>query len=70
MHKVNEGPANKSYGLQVAELAGVPQGVITIAKQKLLELEQPQRQEIRPLSKLAAGKEVYRTLRATHLISK
>lgn len=39
MHAVQEGPANKSYGLQVAQLAGVPKSVIQIAKQKLAELE-------------------------------
>lgn len=39
LHAVNEGPANKSYGLQVAQLAGVPRHVITNAKQKLLQLE-------------------------------
>ncbi|MCK4608750.1 MAG: DNA mismatch repair protein MutS, partial [Gammaproteobacteria bacterium] len=39
MHNVNEGPANQSYGLQVAQLAGVPTQVIKQAKQKLYELE-------------------------------
>lgn len=39
LHTVNEGPANKSYGLQVAQLAGVPRAVIQMAKQKLTELE-------------------------------
>lgn len=43
MHTVNEGPASQSYGLQVAQLAGVPEGVIHKAKQKLQELEQEQR---------------------------
>jgi len=40
MHSVKEGPANQSYGLQVAQLAGVPREVVQQAKQKLLELEQ------------------------------
>ncbi|OGT31193.1 MAG: DNA mismatch repair protein MutS [Gammaproteobacteria bacterium RIFCSPHIGHO2_12_FULL_35_23] len=39
MHAVQEGPANQSYGLQVAQLAGVPRQVIQRAKQKLLQLE-------------------------------
>ncbi|MEO9275728.1 DNA mismatch repair protein MutS [Marinomonas sp. 5E14-1] len=39
MHKVHEGPASQSYGLQVAQLAGVPRDVIGHAKQKLKELE-------------------------------
>ncbi len=39
MHAVKPGPANQSYGLQVATLAGVPQAVIKNAKRRLLELE-------------------------------
>jgi len=39
LYGVNEGPANKSYGLQVAQLAGVPRAVIQKAKEKLLQLE-------------------------------
>ncbi len=40
MHSVNEGPANQSYGLQVAALAGVPHSVIKRARFRLNELEQ------------------------------
>ena len=40
MHKVLPGPASKSYGLQVAKLAGVPHQVIDEARQKLNYLEQ------------------------------
>lgn len=40
MHQVQDGAASKSYGLQVAQLAGVPKTVIEMAKQKLAELEQ------------------------------
>jgi len=39
MHSVQEGAASKSYGLQVAALAGVPAAVIKAAKQKLHQLE-------------------------------
>ncbi|WP_133407541.1 DNA mismatch repair protein MutS [Parashewanella tropica] len=39
MHAVQEGAASKSYGLQVAALAGVPNHVIKAAKQKLHLLE-------------------------------
>lgn len=39
LHAVKEGPANQSYGIQVAQLAGVPRAVIAMAKQKLRELE-------------------------------
>lgn len=39
LHTVNAGPASKSYGLQVAQIAGVPRHVIAAAKEKLQELE-------------------------------
>lgn len=39
MHAVKDGPANQSYGLQVAKLAGVPSSVINNAKKKLQVLE-------------------------------
>lgn len=39
LHRVQEGPASRSYGLQVAQLAGVPQLVIQQAGEKLRELE-------------------------------
>ena len=39
MHAVQKGAASKSYGLAVAALAGVPQQVIKLAKQKLVQLE-------------------------------
>lgn len=40
LHSVKSGPANQSYGLQVAQLAGIPQPVIEQARFKLAELEQ------------------------------
>lgn len=40
MHEVQEGPASQSYGLQVAQLAGVPDNVISRARQKLIQLEE------------------------------
>jgi DNA mismatch repair protein MutS len=40
MHKVEEGAANQSYGLQVAQLAGIPKSVVAAAKRKLAQLEQ------------------------------
>jgi len=39
LHAVKEGAANQSYGIQVAQLAGVPRSVIQLAKKKLNELE-------------------------------
>ena len=40
LHSVEEGPANQSYGLQVAQLAGIPATVIRAAKKHLFTLEQ------------------------------
>jgi len=45
MHAIQEGAASKSFGLQVAQLAGVPKVVIQRAKQRLNELEKLQRSE-------------------------
>ncbi|GGB53019.1 DNA mismatch repair protein MutS [Oceanisphaera marina] len=39
MHAVQEGAASRSYGLQVAALAGVPKPVLALARHKLAELE-------------------------------
>ncbi|MFL6675934.1 MAG: DNA mismatch repair protein MutS [Massilia sp.] len=39
LHAVQDGPASQSYGLQVAQLAGVPQGVIKAARKHLARLE-------------------------------
>ncbi len=39
LHAVKEGPANQSYGLHVAQLAGIPKSVIASAKSKLNLLE-------------------------------
>ncbi|MCB1859263.1 MAG: DNA mismatch repair protein MutS [Gammaproteobacteria bacterium] len=43
LHSVREGPANQSYGLQVAALAGVPRNIIERARARLDELEQTAR---------------------------
>jgi DNA mismatch repair protein MutS len=40
LHEVHEGPASRSYGIQVARLAGIPIRVLDHARQRLLELEQ------------------------------
>ncbi|MDQ8037327.1 MAG: DNA mismatch repair protein MutS [Pedobacter sp.] len=44
LHSVKEGPASQSYGLQVAQLAGIPAAVIHNARGKLAQLEN---QEVR-----------------------
>jgi DNA mismatch repair protein MutS len=43
LHNVHDGPASQSYGLQVAKLAGVPQGVIQNARTQLAQLEGEER---------------------------
>jgi DNA mismatch repair protein MutS len=40
MHAVKDGPANRSFGLQVAALAGLPRTVVDQARRTLAELEQ------------------------------
>ncbi|MBL1141280.1 MAG: DNA mismatch repair protein MutS [Proteobacteria bacterium] len=40
LHSVKPGPANQSYGIQVASLAGLPKAVINSAKNRLHEIEQ------------------------------
>ncbi|HEY8085424.1 MAG TPA: DNA mismatch repair protein MutS [Methylophilaceae bacterium] len=40
LHRVEEGAANQSYGLQVAQLAGIPKSTIAAARRKLASLEQ------------------------------
>ncbi|MCP5268678.1 MAG: DNA mismatch repair protein MutS [Zoogloeaceae bacterium] len=47
LHAVEEGPANQSYGIQVAALAGIPSSVVRAAKKQLREFEQ--RASINPL---------------------
>ena len=40
LHAVEDGPANQSYGIQVAALAGIPGAVVKAAKRQLREFEQ------------------------------
>ncbi len=44
MHAVKDGPANRSFGLQVAALAGLPKTVVAQARRYLKELEQRSRE--------------------------
>jgi DNA mismatch repair protein MutS len=60
LHSVKTGPANQSYGLQVAQLAGIPASVIDSAREKLTELEReaanvPPTESIRPKSANSAA---------------
>lgn len=42
LHKVEAGAANQSYGIQVAQLAGIPKSVVMAATRKLKQLENAQ----------------------------
>jgi DNA mismatch repair protein MutS len=48
LRKIERGPADKSYGIQVAQLAGLPQTVIDTAKVILDKLEKKESQTLRP----------------------
>jgi DNA mismatch repair protein MutS len=48
LHEVREGPASQSYGLQVAQLAGVPAAVIRAARKHLADLEDQAARMTRP----------------------
>src|SRR3546814_750325 len=50
MHAVKDGPADRSFGLQVAALAGLPKAVIAQARSRLAELERHMRDAAPPLS--------------------
>ncbi|MGY6630333.1 MAG: DNA mismatch repair protein MutS [Wenzhouxiangella sp.] len=61
LHTINSGPANQSYGIQVAKLAGVPKPVIAQARKHLNRLEneaaQAQSPQLGLFSQPAAGDE-------------
>ncbi|HET7561629.1 MAG TPA: DNA mismatch repair protein MutS [Rhodanobacteraceae bacterium] len=56
MHAVKEGPANRSFGLQVAALAGLPKPVLADAKQTLAALEHGERPRRAPEQQAANPK--------------
>jgi DNA mismatch repair protein MutS len=56
LHSIKEGPANQSYGLQVAALAGIPRSVTAEARRYLAELERERdalRNSVAPQAQLA-----------------
>ena len=55
LRKIVEGSANRSYGIQVAQLAGVPEEVILRAKEILQNLEKGELDEL-GMPKIARGK--------------
>ena len=54
LHNIQEGPANRSFGLQVAKLAGIPGAVLQAAQEKLEELERGEQQPTRLRASKAA----------------
>ncbi len=54
LHEVRDGPASQSYGLQVAQLAGVPPAVIRAARKHLTNLEEQAARVTRPQRDLFA----------------
>jgi DNA mismatch repair protein MutS len=56
LHAVEEGPASQSYGLQVAQLAGVPKAVIRNARRYLQMLEDASLTRAGQTDLFAAGK--------------
>ncbi len=40
LHSVEEGPASQSYGIQVAQLAGIPAALVRSARKRLAQLEE------------------------------
>ena len=52
LHKIIEGSANKSYGIHVAKIAGVPKEILTNAKTKLDSLER-ESEELREYTQIS-----------------
>ena len=46
LRKIEQGPADKSYGIQVARLAGIPNEIIKRAKEVLANLEKEELNEL------------------------
>jgi DNA mismatch repair protein MutS len=46
LRKIEEGPADKSYGIQVARLAGLPEDTLKRAKEVLANLEKSELNEL------------------------
>ena len=51
LHKVENGPADKSYGIHVARLALMPEELLIRAKEILDDYEHEAKEKIRPESK-------------------
>jgi DNA mismatch repair protein MutS len=54
LHEIQPGPASRSYGIQVARLAGMPTGVVNHARHALAALEKQQEQSREQVDLFAA----------------
>ena len=66
MHAVQDGPADRSYGLHVAALAGIPAAVTAEAKRYLAQLEQPQGHSKGHSKSVALGEQLPLPISAPH----
>ncbi|MDO4860472.1 MAG: DNA mismatch repair protein MutS, partial [Bacillota bacterium] len=46
LHKIAEGSASQSYGIEVARIAGVPEALLDAASEKLADLENSSKEEV------------------------
>ena len=67
LHHVNDGAQDKSYGIQVASLAGIPKAVVNLAKRYLAQLETKQPKQAIQLDLFATPPETPQTTEALHL---
>lgn len=66
MHKIERGSASKSYGIEVAKLAGLPTPVVERAQEILFELEKTESEEIERVTRVSAkGKREPRPVQLT-----
>jgi DNA mismatch repair protein MutS len=64
MHAVKEGPANRSFGLQVAALAGLPKAVVDGARKYLAALENAGTRSVAPAPQATAQLPLFETPRS------
>ncbi|TWT04534.1 DNA mismatch repair protein MutS [Planomicrobium sp. CPCC 101079] len=53
LHKVKQGPADKSYGIHVAELANLPQAILGRARDLLRSFEEDKKQQVSHVEQLS-----------------
>ena len=72
LHAIQEGPANQSYGIHVAKLAGIPSEVLTLARTELAALEAGAHTTVVPTATEATPRQndLFSDPRATALLAK